>query len=138
MHMTESHLRRLAITIRALEEELREVEGALEPPPAMTMTVYRDDVPAAAHRPIRERIEQLRGQIGQVKERYALSPQVVSNRRRIGTKLSLLSVNLTEATSRYMRAYGELPKEEQAELDERMTKLIALVNDLNIIVGRNP
>jgi hypothetical protein len=134
--MTESHLRRLGVTMRALEDALLDIEAAFDAPPEVTMTIYEDDVPHSALPAIRVRIDQLREEIGALKDRYALDPQIISNRRRISAKLSLLSIDLTEATSRYMRAYGEVPREEQGELDDRILKLIALVDELNGIVGR--
>jgi uncharacterized protein involved in exopolysaccharide biosynthesis len=135
--MTESHLRRLAVTMRALEDALLEIEAAFDEPPETAMTTYENDVPHTALPAVRERIEQLREEIGGVKGRYGLDPQIISNRRRITAKLTLLSIDLTEATSSYMRAYGEVPREEQGELDDRILKLIAIVDDLNAIIRRS-
>lgn len=56
---------------------------------------------------------------------------MVSNRRRLATKLSLLSIDLTEATSQYLRAYGEVPKDEQGTLDQQITKMVYVLNELN-------
>ncbi|HZO80336.1 MAG TPA: hypothetical protein VFB33_01460 [Candidatus Binataceae bacterium] len=133
--MTESHLRRLSVTLRILEDALLDIEAGLADPPRLAMTIYEDDVPHALRAPIRERVRQLRDEILKVKERYALAPQVLSNRRRISTKLSLLSINLTEATARYMRAYGEVTPEEQGPLDTQVMKLIDIVDELNAVVN---
>ncbi len=122
--------------MRALEDALLDIETALHAQPDLAMTFYRDDIPHSARPAIRERIAKLREAIAAIKHRYGLDPQVISNRRRITTKLTLLSIDLTEATSRYMRAYGEVPREEQDELDTQITNLIAVVDDLNSIVGR--
>lgn len=135
--MTESHLRRLAVTMRQLEDALLDIESALDEPIALAMTVYEDDVPHSVRAPIRERIGQLRDEICAMKQRYVLEEQIISNRRRISTKLTLLSIDLTEATSPYMRAYGEVPKEEQRPLDDAIVKLIAIVDGLNTLIGRN-
>jgi hypothetical protein len=134
--MTESHLRRLSIAMRALEDTLLDMEAALAEPPALAMTIYEDDVPRSARAAIRERIGRLWDEIGVVKARYSLSPQIISNRRRILAKLSTVSVGLTEVTSRYMRAYGAVPREEQGSLDDQVVKLIDIVNELITIVGR--
>jgi hypothetical protein len=134
--MTESHLRRLSITMRALEDALLDMEAALAEPPVLAMTIYEDDVPHSVRAAIRERIGRLRDEIAVVKERYSLDPQIISNRHRILAKLSLLSIGLTEATSRYMRAYGEVPREEQSPLDDQVMKVIDIVDELMAIVGR--
>ncbi len=46
--MRESHLRRLSITMRALEDALLAVEAALSASPNLLMTVYEDDLPKRA------------------------------------------------------------------------------------------
>jgi len=38
---------------------------------------------------------------------------------------------LTEATSQYLRAYGEVPKDEQGTLDQQITKMVYVLNELN-------
>jgi hypothetical protein len=134
--MTESHLRRLSITMRALEDALLDMEAALAEPPVLAMTIYEDDVPHSVRAAIRERIGRLRDEIAVVKERYSLDAQIISNRHRILAKLSLLSIGLTEATSRYMRAYGKVPREEQGPLDDQIMQLIDIVDELMAIVGR--
>jgi hypothetical protein len=121
--------------MRALEEALLDIEGALAEPPVLAMTIYEDDVPRSVRVGIRDRIAQLRDEIRAVKERYALEPQIISNRRRISAKLTLLSIDLTEATSRYMRAYGEVTPDEQGPLDSQIIKLIDIVDELNTIVS---
>ena len=132
--MTESHLRRLSVTMRAVEEALLAVEAALAGPPYLVMTSYEDDIPHPMHPAIRELIQKLRREVQTVKDRYRLDPQTISNRRRLSAKLSLLSINLTEATSTYMRGFGEVPKHEQRPLDDRIDKMISLVDGLNGLI----
>ncbi|MGO9605073.1 MAG: hypothetical protein ACLQAT_17080 [Candidatus Binataceae bacterium] len=71
-----------------------------------------------------------------MKERYGLEPQVISNRRRFTVKLTTVAIDLIEATSKYMRGFGEVPKLEQKPLDDRITKMIAVVEELNTILSR--
>ncbi len=117
--------------MRALEDALLEIEAALSGTANRVMTTYVDDVSYAARPAIGERIQQLREEICAVKDRYGLAAEVVSNRRRLTTKISLLSIDLTEATSEYLRAYGEVPKDEQATLDQQITKMVNVLNELN-------
>ena len=132
--MTESHLRRLSVTMRGLEEALLEVQRALAPSPELAMSVYQDDIPDSARPAIGELIGQLREEIRVVKARYGLGSEVISNRRRISAKLTIISIDLTEATSRYMQAYGAIPKEEQGGLDPQISKIISLVDEVNKLV----
>jgi hypothetical protein len=132
--MTESHLRRLSVTMRGLEDALLDIEAALADPPNLIMTIYEDQVPHAVRAEIRERILQTREEIRVVRDRYGLDSQVVSNRRRISTKLVIQSIDLTEATSRYLRAYGEVPKDERRPLDDQIGKMISLVDGLNKLI----
>jgi hypothetical protein len=132
--MTESHLRRLAVTMRLLEDVLLEVEAALEACPHLLMTIYEDDIPRSVRPAIQEQIRHVREEIRVVKDRYGLESEAISNRRRIAAKLAILSVDLTEATSRYLRAYGEVPEEEQGALDHQINKLISLVERINSLV----
>lgn len=132
--MTESHLRRLAVTMQALEDALLEFEAALRGAPDLLMTIYQDDVPVSARPAIQEHIRRLRREIRIVRDRYGVEAELISNRRRISAKLSLLSIDLTEATFRYLRAYGEVPKDEQDGLDEQVARVISLLNDLNKLV----
>jgi hypothetical protein len=128
--MTESHLRHLAVVLRALEEAMLEIEDALKGVPEGDMSIYEDDIPQAARPAIRDHIEKIRDQIRTFKETYGLAPQLVSNRGRVWAKLLLLSIDLTETTSRHLRAYGEIPEEEQEPLDDRLANMIALVESL--------
>ena len=121
--------------MRALEDELVAVAAALSDAPNLLMTSYENDIPTSARPAIQEHIQQLREQIRIVKDRYGLESHVISNRRRISTKLSILSIDLTEATSRYIRAYGEVPKDEQDALDHQINKIISLVDEMNKLVG---
>lgn len=120
--------------MRALEDALLAVEAALSDAPTRLMTAYDNDIPTSARPAIQEHMQQLREEIGVVKDRYGLESEVISNRRRISTKLTILSIDLTEATSRYLRAYGDVPKDEQGALDHQINKIISLVDEMNQLV----
>lgn len=133
--MTESHLRRLSVTMRGLEEGLDEIESALAPEPRNpVLTVTENDIPLESHPAIRHLIARLKDRIAVFKESYGLASEVVSVRRRFSTKLTFLSIDLTEATSRHLRAYGEVPKEERARLDDQISGMRAMVEELNQVI----
>jgi hypothetical protein len=129
--MTESHLRRLSVSMRALEDALLEIGAALAPGPDLLMTTYENDIPEAPRPEIEQRIRRLREEIRAVKDSYGLNSQVISNRNRVSAKLAIVSVDLAEATSRHMRAYGEIPQHEQAPLDNRIGAIIAIVESIS-------
>ncbi len=132
--MTDSHLRRLAVTMRVLEDALLEVEAALEPGPELLMTAYEDDIPRPAQPAIREQLRYLREEIRAVRDRYSLPGETVSKRRWMAAKLAILSVDLMEATSRHLRAYGEVPQDEQGALDHQIARLVSLVEQIGSLL----
>jgi hypothetical protein len=133
--MTESHLRRLTVIMRGLEEGLDQLESALVAEPRdPILRLFENDITPESHPSIRDLIARLRNQLVAVKQTYGLAPEVVSARRLFTTKLTLLSIDLTEATSRYLRAYGEVPKVERAPLDEQITMMRAMVEELNKVI----
>jgi hypothetical protein len=133
--MTGSQLRRLAATMRALEDGLDEIELALTEYRERAMTVFENDIPTTARPAMLETIRRLSAEIGKVKRRYGLEPQVVSNRKRFMAKLSALSIDLIEATSKYMKAYGEVSEEEKGPLDFQIAAMIGLVEELESLVA---
>ena len=133
--MTESQLRRLTATMRGLEDGLDELAAALTQPIERTMTVFEDDVPAQVRSSMLETVGRLLVEIRRVRENYGLTPQIVSNRRRFVAKLSSLSIDLIEATSKYMKAYGEVPEPERGPLDDQIGKMIVLVEQLESLIS---
>lgn len=132
--MNYSHTLRLSIVMRAVEDAVIEIERAIDPAaqaPRRVMTEYQNDLPETAGRAMRKKVEEIRAAIQDAKESYDLNVETVSNRRRLSTKLSILAIDLTECRPEYMRGYGEVLDEERKPLDERMSRLEAMVNALN-------
>jgi hypothetical protein len=135
--MTESHLRRLAVIMIALEAGIGEIESALVSEPSdPILAAVENDIRPESHPQIRALIAQLREEIRAVKQAYSLASALVSARRRFSTKLSLLSIDLTEATSPHMLAYGQILEAERGLLDEQMVKMRAMVDELNALISR--
>lgn len=135
--MNWSHIRRLSIVMRALEDAAIEIEGTLETRDGhkRLMTTFEDDIADSAKPIIIDKLRQIRSAIQDLKSYYGLDTDTVSNRRRISTKLVILAIDLTECLSQYLRSYGEVPKTEQALLDDRISRLEALVNEVNGLLG---
>ena len=123
--------------MRAVEDAVIEIERALEPvseAPRRVMTTYEDDISKSARHAIWAKLEEIRAEIHDAKDCYDLYADTVSNRRRLSTKLLILAIDLTECRPAYMRGYGEVPDEEREPLDERMSQLEALLDNLNKLV----
>jgi hypothetical protein len=121
--------------MRGLEDGLDEVVTALTRRDERAMTVIEDDIPEEVRSSLLDTINQVSVEIRRVREGYGLAPQIVSNRRRFLAKLSSLSVDLIEATSRYLKAYGDVPEAESGPLDNQIGTMIALVEKLLGFIG---
>jgi hypothetical protein len=134
--MTEAQLRHLTVTMRHLEEALAEIESGLRAKQAEEiLKAFEDDIPTSLKPVILKRIRCLREELRGAKEHFPLNVERVSNRRRFATKLSLLSIDLEGATSRYMTGYGELSDEERAPLDNRINRMIDMIDELRAMIG---
>ena len=125
--------------MRALEDATIEIEGAFKTrgDHARLLTIYEDDIADSVKPTIVAKLRQIRSQIEDLKSYYDLETIAVSSRRHISTKLSILAIDLTECLSQYLRSYGEVSQAEKATLDERVSRLEALVNEVNRLVGSN-
>lgn len=139
--MNWSHLQRLSIVMRALEDAMLEIETSLDPNPRAAnsvMTICEDGISESAKGEVRIRLDAIRAEIRAAKNSYNLSAETISNRRRFSTRLFILAIDLTECRPQYLRAYGEVPDEEKAALDDRISKLETLVSDLNNLIRPDP
>jgi hypothetical protein len=139
--MNWSHLRRLSIVMRALEDAMLEIETSLDPDARAAnrvMTVYEDGISESAKGEVRTRLDAIRAEIRATKDRYDLLAETISNRRRFSTKLFILAIDLTECRPQYLRAYGDVPDEEKAALNDRISKLETLISDLNNLIRPAP
>jgi hypothetical protein len=125
--------------MRALEDATIEIEGAFKTRGDRTrlLTTLADDIDDSVKPIIVDKLGQIRSQIKDLKSYYDLESIAVSSRRHISTKLSILAIDLTECLSRYLRGYGEVPEAERAALDERVSNLEGLVNEVSRLVGSN-
>jgi hypothetical protein len=122
--------------MRALEDATIEIEGTFDTHDDHLRMLSRleDDIDDSAKPIIVGKLRQIRSEIRDLKSYYDLETIAVSSRRHVSTKLSILAIDLTECLSRYLRSYGEVPEAERATLDERVSRLEALVNEVNKLV----
>jgi hypothetical protein len=136
--MNWSHIRRISIVMRALEDAAIEIERALEPlggTPARLMTTFNDEIADSVKPIVVGKLEQIRSGIQDLKSYYNLDSDTVSNRNRLSTKLAILAIDLTECRAQYLCAYGKVPEEEKGPLDDRISRLEVLVNDISGLIG---
>ena len=135
--MNWSHVRRISIVMRALEDATIEIEGALKTRDGhiRLLTTFDDDVAEFEKPIIVAKLREIRSRIRDLKVHYDLEVITTSSRRCISTKLAILAIDLTECLSQHLRSYGEVPELEKAPLDERVSELEALVNEVNRLVG---
>lgn len=126
--------------MRALEDATFEIEDAFETRGDRTrlLTTLEDDIADSVKPTIIGKLRQIRSEIQDLNSYYGLETLTVSRRRHISTKLAILAIDLTECLSRYLRGYGEVPEAEKATLDERVSRLDGLVNEVSRLVGSSP
>ena len=123
--------------MRALEDATIEIEGAFQTRGrrARLLTRLVDDIDDSVKPIIVGKMGEIRSEIRDLKSYYDLESITVSSRRHISTKMAILAIDLTECLSQYLRSYGEVPEAEQAVLDERVSRLESLVNEVNRLIG---
>jgi hypothetical protein len=123
--------------MRALEDATIEIEGAFQTRGrrARLLTRLVEDIDDSVKPIIVGKMGQIRSEIRDLKSYYDLESITVSSRRHISTKMAILAIDLTECLSQYLRSYGEVPEAEQAVLDERVSRLESLVNEVNRLIG---
>jgi hypothetical protein len=135
--MNWSHIIRLSIVMRALEDATIEIESALKTRSGDTrlLTTVEDDIAQSEKPLIVAKLCAIRSRIEDLKVHYDLESITISRRRLVSTKLSILAIDLTECLSQYLGSYGEVPEEERVPLDERVSRLEDLVNEMNGLLG---
>lgn len=123
--------------MRALEEAVLETERALDSPSndlAYLMAEHVDDITVSAKPAIRAKLREIRTGIREMKERYGLRAQSLSTRRQLLARLSVVAVELAECTPGRLRGLGEVPKGQHEPLDELISRLEKMVNDLKRLI----
>ena len=125
--------------MRALEDATIEIEGSFKThgDRMRLLTRLEDDIDDSVKPIVVGKLGQIRSEIQDLKSYYDLETIAVFSRRHVSTKLSILAIDLTECLSQYLRSYGEVAEAEKATLDERVSRLEALVNEVGRLVGSN-
>jgi len=126
--LTKPHQNVLEIRMWSLERLLKRVKEVLaDPPPDEWLTEYVEPLPEAIRGRLAALVGEAENKLRQLIGDLDLHPTEVSISRLLLAHLTLGSNNLTEATSRYLRASGPVPAELAAYLDPRLEKLDRLL-----------
>jgi hypothetical protein len=127
----------MSIVMRALEDALVEIENALGSTNTTerVMSEFQDEVPESLKPAISQKVAELRDEVREAKEYYDLQVETVSGRRRLSSQLLMLTIDLTETTSHYLRGYGEVPEAEKSALDQRIMRIERAVNELQRLIS---
>ena len=134
--MTEAQLRHLSSVMRLLDEALLEIENGIGPSGHKEIIFIRqNDVPSSRKPAILAEIESLRHELRNVKERYNLTVETISEQHNFTAKLALIAIELESATSRYMAGYGAVDEGEWAPLDRQINRMVELVENLRMMIA---
>jgi len=92
-------------------------------------------VPSSRKPAILTEIERLRHELRNLKERYNLTLETISDQRNFTAKLALIAIELESATSRYMAGYGAVDEGEWAPLDRQINRMVELVENLRMMIA---
>lgn len=126
IRLNESQQRHLAVFLQQLDRGLAEVEHLAEAPPsAAILRIERDDLPADYAAAIRDDLRELRAQIQSLGHRLELRPSERSRRRRTLALLLGMIVELEDAGSGGLQAYGPVDPSVPMHLDPTLRAMRA-------------
>lgn len=135
--LNESQQRRLRITCEYIDKLLSDVESILHVSTSKAaFPKYIPNVPPAQRRTIEDYIGRIRARLVQTLEGQHIDrePASIPATRAIHANLTFVDIAVEELRPRYMRGYGELPREVETELNGIVGELEALVAKLDHFV----
>lgn len=132
LKLGENHRRVVSVLLRGLEQMCDEIEARLAEVPGVLRQVKSDLSPAQSAA-LREMAARVREEIRRLNTEIELDAAVRSPRRAILALLSASIGNLEESDSKRLRGYGPLASEAAARLDDELSRLIALLEEMTTI-----
>ncbi|HEV2297426.1 MAG TPA: hypothetical protein VGR72_02790 [Candidatus Acidoferrales bacterium] len=132
LKLGENHRRVVSVLLRGLEQMCDEIEARLAEVPGVLCHVKSDLSPAQGAA-LREMTARVREEIRRLNTQIELDAAVRSPRRAILALLSASIVNLEESDSKRLRGYGPLASEAAARLDDELSRLIGLLEEMTTI-----
>ena len=122
--LNEAQRRRVSITFAMVEKELLEVEELIQSGRrAGILYEIENDVPDEIEGPLIEKINSIREKIDNIKAEFSLHKETMSLTQKLGSKLSLLSVDVEEIESKRLKGYGEIAEGLKESLDPRLSEI---------------
>lgn len=132
LKLGENHRRVVSVLLRGLEQMCYEIEARLEEAPGVLRQV-KSDLSAAQGAALREMTARVREEIRRLNTEIELDAAIRSPRRTILALLSTSIVNLEESDSKRLRGYGPLASEAAVRLDDELSRLVALLEEMTTI-----
>lgn len=132
LKLGENHRRVVSVLLRGLEQMCDEIETRLAEAPGVLRQVKSDLSPAQGAA-LREMTARVREEIRRLNAEIELDAAVRSPRRAILALLSASIVNLEESDSKRLRGYGPLANEAAVRLDDELSRLVALLEEMTTI-----
>lgn len=132
LKLGENHRRVVSVLLRGLEQMCDEIEARLEEAPGVLRQV-KSDLSAAQGAALREMTARVREEIRRLNTEIELDAAIRSPRRAILALLSASIVNLEESDSKRLRGYGPLASEAAVRLDDEVSRLVALLEEMTTI-----
>ncbi|HLJ42126.1 MAG TPA: hypothetical protein VKT50_11620 [Candidatus Acidoferrales bacterium] len=129
LKLGENHRRVVSVLLRGLEQMCDEIEARLAEVPGVLRQV-KSDLSHAQSAALREMTARVREEIRRLNTEIELDAAVRSPRRAILALLSASIVNLEESDSKRLRGYGPLASEAAARLDDELSRLVALLEEM--------
>jgi len=132
LKLGENHRRVVSVLLRGLEQMCDEIEARLKEAPGVLRQV-KSDLSAAQGAALREMTARVREEIRRLNTEIELDAAIRSPRRSILALLSAGIVNLEESGSKRLRGYGPLASEAAIRLDDELSRLVALLEEMTTI-----
>jgi hypothetical protein len=132
----ENHRRVVSAVLRRVESTCDEVLGWLERPGGDLVQLEEDLAPGQADE-LRAVVERLREETRRVEEEIVVDHSVQSRARAVSASVSLTRVEIEEVLTPGLRGYGALHPEVEAALDAKFLRLLACLQAMSRIAGRN-
>ena len=128
-----SQRQRLLITCKHIDRLLADVEQTLHAAASRSVFPnYVSDIGPRELETIQDRVDRLRQQLLRVLARQSLAPEQphISATHSIHVNFTFVEIAIAELAPRYMRSYGPVSKEGEAELESIIAELQPVVAEL--------
>jgi len=132
LQLGENHRRVVSVLIRRVEAVCDGILHDLDQRSGLRQNV-EDDVSPEQGNKLRALAEKLRVEVEKVESEIRLDPAVRSRKRSIAARVSAAIIDLEEVSGSALRGYGELPKDAERALFEKLARLTVVLEEMERI-----